>query len=583
MNKELAKVGELIDNLVSQDPKLRFESISQIKLIAKTIGEKRTRKEFIPFLTGFSGDEDTKTLLVLIKELSGFAELVGGNDYIYSIFPPLIKLTSHEDVTISEQVIETFQILCKDFSKEDFAKHIFPLFKQLSLKKWMSYNYTACGMIPLFYASLEKEQQEFVQKIFLRFCKNKSTLIRKKCCKILSKLILLFDEELIISFALPLLQEFHQDSQDSIRIQSVDNCVSCVKQLKDEQIIIQEIIPIFQTLSEDKSWRIRHKVSSSFCQFCSNLSEKIILEVLIGSYLDLLEDTEDEVRSIGSLKLFDFCELIKTNSKIITEKIVPKIESLSTDSCGFVKSSLAVSIVKISTLIGKEESLEKLLPHQLVLLSEESAKISLPLIQNLHYVSEVVGIEPLMNEVLSSINQLSNDNDWRNRVAMIKCIASLAKQFGVELFNEHLLDLSFSWFTDVVHSVREEATTMITELTKLFGVKWSNQFAIPKIIQLSNHQNHLFRQISIYTILKLAPIIGEDSINNNVIETIIQLSQDPVPNIRIYLVNTFIQLSKHINQESLNQLKTILNKLLEDVDQDVQYFAKRTLKEIEKK
>ncbi|KAJ3438597.1 protein phosphatase 2 (formerly 2a) regulatory subunit a beta isoform-related [Anaeramoeba flamelloides] len=494
MNKELAKVGELIDNLVSQDPKLRFESISQIKLIAKTIGEKRTRKEFIPFLTGFSGDEDTKTLLVLIKELSGFAELVGGNDYIYSIFPPLIKLTSHEDVTISEQVIETFQILCKDFSKEDFAKHIFPLFKQLSLKKWMSYNYTAY-----------------------------------------------------------------------------------------EQIIIQEIIPIFQTLSEDKSWRIRHKVSSSFCQFCSNLSEKIILEVLIGSYLDLLEDTEDEVRSIGSLKLFDFCELIKTNSKIITEKIVPKIESLSIDSCDFVKSSLAVSIVKISTLIGKEESLEKLLPHQLVLLSEESAKISLPLIQNLHYVSEVVGIEPLMNEVLSSINQLSNDNDWRNRVAMIKCIASLAKQFGVELFNEHLLDLSFSWFTDVVHSVREEATTMITELTKLFGVKWSNQFAIPKIIQLSNHQNHLFRQISIYTILKLAPIIGEDSINNNVIETIIQLSQDPVPNIRIYLVNTFIQLSKHINQESLNQLKTILNKLLEDVDQDVQYFAKRTLKEIEKK
>ncbi|KAJ3444436.1 protein phosphatase 2 (formerly 2a) regulatory subunit a beta isoform-related [Anaeramoeba flamelloides] len=581
MTEDLIKVGELIDNLINQDPKLRFESISKIKLIAKTIGEKRTRNELIPFLTGFSGDEDTKTLLLLIKELSGFVELVGGSDYISSIFPPLVKLTSHEDVTVLDQLIEAFHILCKDLSKEGFVKHIYPLFKKMYLKKWFSQRYTACGMIPIFYASLEKEEQEFVRKIFVRFCKNKLTLIRKISCKTLSKLVLLFDQELIISFALPLLQEFHQDSQEPIRIQAVDICISFVQQLKDEQIIVQEIIPIFQTLSEDKSWRIRHKISSSFCQFCLHLNDKIILEVLIGSYLDLLEDDEDEVRAIGSQKLFDFCELIKSNPKVITEKIIPKIENLSTDSCDFVKSSLAVSIVRLSTLIGKEETLEKLLSHQLVLLSEESAKINLPLIQNLHYVSEVVGIEPLINEVLSSINRLSSDNDWRNRVATIKCIPSLAKQFGVESFNEHLLDLSFSWFTDIVHSVREEATSMATELTQLFGSKWSNQFVIPKIIQLSNHQNHLFRQISIYTFIKLAPIIGSDYLNNDVIETIIQLSQDPVPNIKIYLVNSFVQLSKYVEQDSVKQFKNILTQLLEDVDQDVKYFAEQITKEID--
>ncbi|KAJ6246448.1 protein phosphatase 2 (formerly 2a) [Anaeramoeba flamelloides] len=583
MTQELSKIGTLIDQLISYDPKLRYESISKIKLIAKTIGPKRTREEFIPFLNKIPFDEETKTILLLVTILGEFVDLVGGEEHTHSLFPILLRYATYEDTSVRDQVIKTLTVLSGLSPNKEFSKHLYLFFKKLCFKKWISSRYTACGIIPILYKGIEGKQKEFVLKLFTHFCKNKSTLIRKIACQTLSKLILLFDKDLLLQYALPKLKQFHKDNQDSVRIQTIEVCVSFAKQLKDEQIILDEIIPIYQAIAQENSWRVRYLASKSMCSFSKNLNDTIILEKLLEPFLNLLGDDEPEVRSVGCTQLYNFCELIKKHPKVIVERIIPKIRDLSTDSCEYVKSSLAVSIIKISPIIGKDETLTNLLSHQITLFSEESAKINLPLIRNLHYATEVIGIEPLLDAVLDSINRLSKNVDWRNRVEIIKCVPLIANLFGTEAFNEHLIDLCFLWFTDIVHSVREEATLMIKKLIETFGTKWGNEFIIPKIIELSNNQNHLFRQIAIFTFVKLAPILGSEYYKGDVIETIVKLGEDPIPNIRIYLINSLIELSEYINNDEKETLKKLLESLQEDVDRDVKYFAKQTFEKTQKK
>lgn len=48
------KVGQLIDELKSEDAKKRKNSIASIAQISKALGPERTRMELIPFLNGTS-------------------------------------------------------------------------------------------------------------------------------------------------------------------------------------------------------------------------------------------------------------------------------------------------------------------------------------------------------------------------------------------------------------------------------------------------------------------------------------------------------------------------------------------------
>ena len=50
--KAISPVGVLIDELKSEDPKRRINSIKSFPTIAQTIGQDRTRSELLPFVNG---------------------------------------------------------------------------------------------------------------------------------------------------------------------------------------------------------------------------------------------------------------------------------------------------------------------------------------------------------------------------------------------------------------------------------------------------------------------------------------------------------------------------------------------------
>jgi hypothetical protein len=52
MNQDPVKITNLLENLKSQDPKLKIESAKNLQVIAQAIGKDRARNELLPFIIG---------------------------------------------------------------------------------------------------------------------------------------------------------------------------------------------------------------------------------------------------------------------------------------------------------------------------------------------------------------------------------------------------------------------------------------------------------------------------------------------------------------------------------------------------
>jgi serine/threonine-protein phosphatase 2A regulatory subunit A len=67
----------------------------------------------------------------------------------------------------------------------------------------------------------------------------------------------------LISVLIQLFLTLSQDSQDSVRLLAVENCIAFAKQLTVEEIE-KYILPSVKSCSKDKSWRVRYMVAEHF-------------------------------------------------------------------------------------------------------------------------------------------------------------------------------------------------------------------------------------------------------------------------------------------------------------------------------
>lgn len=153
----------------------------------------------------------------------------------------------------------------------------------------------------------------------------------------------------------------------------------------------------------------------------------------------------------------------------------------------------------------------------------------------------------------------------------------------MQFFDEQLSNLCMSWLGDTVFSIREAATVNLKKLTDVFGVEWARQTIIPKVLQMGSHPNYLYRMTTIFAITTMAPSLNTDAITDNVLETVTQMVDDPIPNIRFNVAKAFEVLAAVLNQTApgreLTQSRIVpgLEKLKDDTDADVRYFAQKAL------
>jgi serine/threonine-protein phosphatase 2A regulatory subunit A len=201
---------------------------------------------------------------------------------------------------------------------------------------------------------------------------------------------------------------------------------------------------------------------------------------------------------------------------VVIAGVITAAERLVVDVSEHVRSSLASAINNMASILGREDTVEYLLPMLLQLLRDEASEVPLGLssvfsmhngyiitsyfvlinqvrlsiISNLDAINGVIGVELLSQSLLPAIVDLAEDAKWRVRLAIIDHIPHLAQQLGGDFFNERLNDLCMAWLGDQVYSIRRAATDNLKTLVENFGEHWATERVVPRIELMMTHTNY---------------------------------------------------------------------------------------------
>ncbi|KAF6021023.1 PPP2R1A [Bugula neritina] len=232
----------------------------------------------------------------------------------------------------------------------------------------------------------------------------------------------------------------------------------------------------------------------------------------------------------------------EAREQVIMNYVLPCIKELINDTNMHVKSALASVIMGLSPILGKDNTIEHLLPMFLTQLKDEVPEVRLNIISNLDCVNEVIGIKQLSQTLLPAIVELAEDNKWRVRLAIIEYMPLLAGQLGKDFFDEKLNTLCMAWLVDHVYAIREAATSNLKKLVEKFGVEWAQQTIIPKVLQMSRDLNYLHRMTCLFCINTLARDAKRNRLVKLMLSTVVGLASDDVPNVKFNVAKTLMKM-----------------------------------------
>jgi serine/threonine-protein phosphatase 2A regulatory subunit A len=243
-----------------------------------------------------------------------------------------------------------------------------------------------------------------------------------------------------------------------------------------------------------------------------------------------------------------------------------------------VRAALALVISGLAPILGKEETGSALVELVIALLRDEVAEVRLNVISRIEELNRVAGVDGLVTTLLPAIFELAKDRQWRVRLEVIQFVPLLAAELGPNFFDEKLNSLCMSWLTDNVFAIREAAIANVRKLTETFGVDWAQANIIPSILNLHSHPNYLHRMTTLFSISAISAVAGQTVIANSLLPLVLRMAQDKVANIRFNVAKTLQALIPHIDAATVqSRVKPCLQKLTEDSDRDVKFYATQAL------
>uniref|UniRef100_A0A665UMV2 Serine/threonine-protein phosphatase 2A 65 kDa regulatory subunit A beta isoform n=1 Tax=Echeneis naucrates TaxID=173247 RepID=A0A665UMV2_ECHNA len=561
----LYPIAVLIDELRNEDVQLRLNSIKKLSTIALALGVERTRTELLPFLTDTIYDED-EVLLALAEQLGNFTMLVGGPEYVHCLLPPLESLATVEETVVRDKAVESLRKISQEHSPVDLEVHFEPLVKRLASGDWFTSRTSACGLFSVCYPRVSSTVKGFMYD---------TPMVRRAAASKLGEFAKVLELDYVKSDIISLFTALASDEQDSVRLLAVEACVSIATLLPQEDLETL-VMPTLRQAAEDKSWRVRYMVADKFSELQKAVGPEITKNDLVPAFQNLLKDCEAEVRAAAANKVKEFCENLPEDNReqIIMTHILPCVKELVSDTNQHVKSALASVIMGLSTILGKDNTIEHLLPLFLAQLKDECPEVRLNIISNLDCVNEVIGIRQLSQSLLPAIVELAEDAKWRVRLAIIEYMPLLAGQLGVEFFDEKLNTLCMAWLIDHVYAIREAATCNLMKLVEKFGAEWAQNTIVPKVLGMANDPNYLHRMTTLFCInvsqhfpLKLLDLLPHQVMSN-----------DQVANVRFNVAKSLQKIGPVLDSNALQtEVKPVLEKLASDTDMDVKYFAQEAI------
>uniref|UniRef100_A0A7R9V0W1 TOG domain-containing protein n=1 Tax=Chlamydomonas euryale TaxID=1486919 RepID=A0A7R9V0W1_9CHLO len=569
-DETLLPIAILIDELKSDEPLRRLNSISRLGTIALALGEDRTRTELIPFLNGNIDDED-EVLLAEAEQLGSFVPYIGGPSHAYLLLPLLENLATVEETIVRDKAVDSLCKIGAQLPDNAISDHFATLAKRLATGEWFTSRVSSTGLFATAYPRTTAAMKTELRQLYANLCRDETPMVRRSAAHKLGAFAKTVEREYVGRELLPLFTDLMSDDQDSVRLLAVESCSAFAVALSREDTV-RQLLPVVLKFSQDKSWRVRYNVAAQLVDLCSAMGQDVTRSELLPVLVRLLCDSEAEVRVAAAGRVAAVSRLLDASQ--IVPSVIPCVAELSVDSSQAVRAALAGVVMELAPLLGKRATIDHLVPVFLQLLKDSFPDVRLNVISKLDQVNKVIGIELLAQSLLPAIKELVEDKHWRVRLAIVEHIPLLASQLGPDFFQEKLGPQCLLSLEDQVASIRDAAATTLQRIAKEFGGEWARDNLLPRVLPKISNGHYLYRMTVLHAISKLAMVVPADVLVGQMLPVFISAAKDQVPNVRFNVAKMLQRIAPLLERSIVAQrVRPCLSDLCDDSDVDVRDFA----------
>lgn len=399
----------------------------------------------------------------MASSLSKLIPFVGGQFKVRSLLAPLELLLSVEETTVRENAQKSALVISEALPSDHFHSEYTEMISRLAKKEWFTARISACFLIANSFHLFSNSDQEIKVNDFAELCRDDVATVRRAAAQNLGTMLLKIvqvrggqsvgPDGMLSTTFIPLYEELASSEQpDSVRLHTTENCIAFGKgmtflhqaKLKDAlrieaaNVLLKKIVPLIAATIEDRSWRVRWTAASKFSNVIhafKDLDDNFSMDILISAYEKLLQDPEAEVKTAAIMNL---AEVAKCKSKVpsqsspttprsssesssgskvprvsVAKRLVKRIQPLTEDDSTNVRAALAMVASDLAPLLGKESTINDLVPQILLLLRDTTSEVRLNVISSLGSLNEVIGVGLLSQSLLPAILDLASDSKWR--------------------------------------------------------------------------------------------------------------------------------------------------------------------------
>eukprot|EP00828_Plagiopyla_frontata_P041715 TRINITY_DN6037_c0_g1_i1.p1 TRINITY_DN6037_c0_g1~~TRINITY_DN6037_c0_g1_i1.p1 ORF type:complete len:414 (-),score=55.85 TRINITY_DN6037_c0_g1_i1:171-1412(-) len=401
-------------------------------------------------------------------------------------------------------------------------------------------------------------------------------MVRRSTAENIPSLVEISNEEVIKKDIVPLWQLLMKDEIDSVKIRAIEATPSILGRLPQQQC--DEIfMPIIQLpdLSKSPSWRVRYTLSEILPQLANYLGTKPIQNEIFPIYEQLMNDMEQEVKSIAILKSPELLE--KLTKEQIIDKVLPSLKNSAGDTSQHVRVSVAQVLSKVSRFIEVQDIIDQTFPLLDKLFKDEIIDVKLAVVENFNLFQNLLGLENTKTYLIPLINSTSLEKNWRARLSVIEQLPKLCEKIPLTLFQDSLVPFINSFFNDHYFTIRKQTAQNYTKFRDIYGYKAIRQGVFSAIKSLISNTNYLYRVTALITVQELAEMLESFDLNELFLQCIQGLQDDKVANVRFNLAKAFMQIMEKLPEGTKKKMQMKLKLYLIDKDSDVQFYAKQAL------
>jgi len=526
------EIRQMITAIRGDDINAKLHAVSNLHVIAHSLGPLRTRVELLPYV-GDSTDNSEEFWMKVAEKLAFMMEEVGGTKEVTSLLNVLRRACEFEDHNVQEPAISSIISLGNKISQDELSRQFFPFIKSLCDDMWHPMRSAASLIICSLFSQFSESDRSRLVHFFPPLASDQIPSVRRALIRSIPKLIQKNGILPILDLLTKLMATVSADDSQSVLIE-----VPILLESFGDELMEVKQSSVMKLLTSSK-WQARMSLIDHINNiFPNNIPTDIIREIansgLTDSFVGVRASIARQIPYIYRSNCFSHDSFEQFVSTLISDN-EPSVRVCSGRSLSKLKGA-------------PSDSMRKFI---LILLDDTDVSVKSAALEA---ISETGECFALLVPHISDIIQLYG---WRQRVSVVNLLPKIAHTFDTTFFDQNLKNALISLISNESSEVRKATVKALKSIAAHYGATWTQNTVIPMLKKLSENSDYQIRQIAIEAMFEL-------SVTPNCIESLKALCTDPVPNVRIVL-------ARNAKQNRQNELLTILSK---DTDSDVLFFTK---------